>query len=729
MDKLYFKLVAKMNHSNMVSAIRRGMIMVIPVLLLGAIAQVLMNFPVKGYQEFVCHAFSGAFLEMLKYTFYATIGMLSFYVAFSITCCYVSSRGHGLSYVFIAGVTSVVCFVVLSGWDYASIMDGNYGKKGIFTAIICAIGVSSLYVLIVENIKLPFRFYADGVDLEFNDAIMALVPVFTVTIVACLVNYFVSQVFGVRNFQHFYVGIINHVFAGKTSSFLNGFTYVVISGLLSFFGISGKEVMENSFNKIFNLSDSALKVTGIDETVAGRILSVEFFECFIMMGGVGAAFGLLFAIAVFSKRRISKNLMKICSIPMIFNISDVLMYGYPIIFNAYMLIPFIVVPVVCYCTSFIAFYTGMVPAISHSVNSSVPIFISGYMATGSIAGTVLQLVNIIIGVIIYLPFVKLYDASKAKDEEDRMDELTNIMKKAEEEKADIEILKVPGPVGGLAKCLAADLNYAIDHDEIALYYQLQYDSDYNCIGAETLMRYNHPIYGFIYPPLIVKIASEANILGKLERYLFRWAAHDYRRLKSVTDKRYKISVNVTISTLFEKDFIPFLYDLKRRNNIKENEMCIEITEQMAITSDVDFEKALTEIRKLGFMIAIDDFSMGSTSVKYLQNNHFDMVKLDGAIVREMMVNERSKEIILSIVGLAQSLNFMVLAEFVETEEQIEELMKIGVYYYQGYYFSKPVKVDEFLHTIIDEREGRSKLKLKLEEIKRKKEQSSETNNV
>ncbi len=76
--------------------------MVIPVLLLGAIAQVLMNFPVKGYQEFVCHAFSGAFLEMLKYTFYATIGMLSFYVAFSITCCYVSSRGHGLSYVFIA---------------------------------------------------------------------------------------------------------------------------------------------------------------------------------------------------------------------------------------------------------------------------------------------------------------------------------------------------------------------------------------------------------------------------------------------------------------------------------------------------------------------------------------------------------------------------------------------------------------------------------------------------
>ena len=120
------------------------------------------------------------------------------------------------------------------------------------------------------------------------------------------------------------------------------------------------------------------------------------------------------------------------------------------------------------------------------------------------------------------------------------------------------------------------------------------------------------------------------------------------------------------------------------------------------------------------MIAIDDFSMGSTSIKYLQNNHFDMVKLDGAIVREMMSNERSKEIILSIVRLAQSLNFIVLAEFVETEEQIDELKKIGVHYYQGYYFSKAVRVDDFLHVLIDEREGRSKLKLKLEEIRRKK---------
>ena len=720
MDKIFLKILGRLDRSRTISAIRRGMITIIPVLLLGALAQVLMNFPVKEYQNFINNYFSGAFMEMLEYIYQATIGVLSIYVTFAITCCFVSSRGHSLSYVFISGLTAVASFFALAGTGYNFIRNGYYGNKGIFTAIFCAVLVSKLYVLIIENIKFPFRLYADGVDLEFNDSIMALVPFFAIVIISVLINYFVSEAFEVGSFQNFYVNTVNSFFSGKTSSFLNGFTYIAITGLLSFVGISGRDVLENSFNSIFKINGNTAAFGRTVAKSAHRILSAQFYDCFIMMGGVGVAFCLLFAIAIFSRRRLSRNLMKICSFPMIFNISDVLMYGYPIIFNAYMLAPFILVPVVTYCTSYLAFYTGLVPMISHSVDASVPIFISGYVATGSIAGTILQLINIVIGVAIYLPFVRLYDASKSKNEVAIMEELVGIMKKAEEEKADIEILNVPGSVGALAKCLAADLNSAIDHDEIELYYQLQYDSEYNCIGAETLMRYKHPIHGYMYPPLIVKIASEAKILGKLERYLFRWAAHDYRRLKAITDKRYKISVNVTISTLFEKDFIPFLYELKRRYNIRDKEMCIEITEQMAITSDVDFESALTGIRELGFMIAIDDFSMGSTSIKYLQNNHFDMVKLDGAIVREMMSNERSKEIILSIVRLAQSLNFIVLAEFVETEEQIDELKKIGVHYYQGYYFSKAVRVDDFLHVLIDEREGRSKLKLKLEEIRRKK---------
>ena len=181
--------------------------------------------------------------------------------------------------------------------------------------------------------------------------------------------------------------------------------------------------------------------------------------------------------------------------------------------------------------------------------------------------------------------------------------------------------------------------------------------------------------------------------------IFTEAASDYRKIKLITKKAYKISVNVTISTILEPGFMVFLKLLKKDYEIEDNEMCIEITEQMAIKSDSEFEKVLNQVKRMGFMIAIDDFSMGSTSLKYLQKNQFDIVKLDGSIVKEMMTNGRSKDIISSIVYLAKSLNFKVLAEYVETDEQMKTLEKLGCDYYQGYHFSKSVDIQEFLNIL------------------------------
>ncbi len=700
-----------MDNSHTISAIRRGMIMVIPILMLGSIAVVLKEIPINGYQHFIGKAFDGAFLKMFSFMYDATFGMLSVYMVMSITNCYMSSRGTSRNYVFVGGLTAVASFFVLAGVNMENINDGTLGTKGMFTAIFTAVIVSRMFILIVNNVKMPFRLYADGVDLEFNDAILTMIPLVAITVLFAILNYLVCQVFQVDSFQNFYVHIVNVIFKGRESSFINGFMYIVISGLLWFFGIYGSDVLDSTFDRMFSpnlpeLSDMAAE----GGKHASQILTQEFFQVFVMMGGFGVAFGLLISIFIFSKRKISKNLMKISAVPMIFNFSDILSFGYPIIFNPYMLAPFLVVPAVAYCVAYLAFYFDLVPMISHQVDSTMPILISGYMSTRSIYGVLLQLLILLISVFIYLPFVKLYDRSKSRNEKERMQELTNILKKAEEEKEDIELLRLPGTPGALAKCLAADIKAAIEDEEVELYYQLQYDNDYNCIGAETLMRYKHPIHGYIYPPLVVKIADEARILSKLERYLFLQAARDYRKVKGVTNKPYKISVNVTIATILEKDFIEFLRKLKENYKIEDNEMCIEITEQMAIKSDKEFENALNEVKKLGYMIAIDDFSMGSTSIKYLQKNQFDMVKLDGSIVKEMMNNERSKDIISSIVYLAHSLNFSVLAEYVETEEQIEELKKVGCNYYQGYHFSKAVGIDDFLTELKEEKEGRNKFK-------------------
>lgn len=692
-------ILNKMDNSQTISAIRRGLIMILPVLMLGSFALILKSMPIAIYQNFISSVFSGAFLQMLNFIYDATFGLLSVYISFSIAIYYIRSMGAKSNYAVVGGLTSVVSFFILSGVDIEEFVPEPLGARGMFTAIFCGIIVSKLFMVVIRNLKVPFRLYADGIDLEFNDAIVAMLPAISIISLFAIFNYLICNVFGVNSFHDFYVYIIGLIFSGKDASFSNGFMFVVTSSVLWFFGIHGSDVLEGVSEKIFSTGiEKNIRLVEIGKAPT-HILTRQFFDQFVLLGGCGAAICLLIAIIFFSKRKINRNLSKIAGLPMIFNINEMMVFGYPVIYNPYLLAPFLVTPVLAYCISYFAMYMKWVPLITRDVEWTTPIILSGYKSTGSIRGAILQLVIVAIGTFIYMPFVVMYDKSKMRSEAARMEELTNILKKAEEDNEEIKILEIPGIPGALAKCISADLQNAIEDKKIRLYYQLQYDNDFQCIGAETLLRYNHPIHGFIYPPLVIKIAEEAGLLSKLEKYLFVESAADYRKIRKITNKPYKISVNVTISTILEPGFMMFLKNLKRDYEIRDKEMCIEITEQMAIKSDTQFEKVLNQVKSMGFMIAIDDFSMGSTSLKYLQKNQFDIVKLDGSIVKEMMTNDRSRDIISSIVYLAKSLNFKVLAEYVETDAQMKALEKLGCDYYQGYHFSKAVDVEEFINVI------------------------------
>ena len=131
----------------------------------------------------------------------------------------------------------------------------------------------------------------------------------------------------------------------------------------------------------------------------------------------------------------------------------------------------------------------------------------------------------------------------------------------------------------------------------------------------------------------------------------------------------------------------------RARPFKGKNICLEVTEQTALDLGEETREQLNELRQMGLLLAIDDFSMGQTSLHYLKDNLFDVIKIDGSLVRGLLTSQNCREIISSITGLAESLSLPVVAEFVETTEQREILHEIGCDCYQGYLYSPAVPLE------------------------------------
>lgn len=156
----------------------------------------------------------------------------------------------------------------------------------------------------------------------------------------------------------------------------------------------------------------------------------------------------------------------------------------------------------------------------------------------------------------------------------------------------------------------------------------------------------------------------------------------------------KVSVNVTGPIVVTPRFLHFVRQLNENDPFEGKHICLEVTEQATLAFTDETRQSLRALKEMGLQLAIDDFSMGQTSLNYLKDNLFDLIKLDGSLVKSLFTHQNSREIISSITHLASSLNMSVLAEFVETEEQKEALHQIGCDCYQGWLYSPAVFLDE-----------------------------------
>lgn len=246
--------------------------------------------------------------------------------------------------------------------------------------------------------------------------------------------------------------------------------------------------------------------------------------------------------------------------------------------------------------------------------------------------------------------------------------------------------------------LLSSFRSAIDNDQFEIWFQPQFDFKENrMIGAEALVRWNHPEKGLIYPSKFVPLFENVGCVGILDeyvvikvcRYMAKW------RDELLNGIIIPISVNLSRNDIFFNGLCKEMLDITVENNIPTSAIHIEITESACIQSSKQLIDVVDQLRKAGFKIEMDDFDSGYSSLNSLKDINIDKLKLDMRFLSSSLNSDKSKIILSSVINMAKQLGISVIAEGVETLEQAETLWNFGCDQMQGYYFSKPMPVNMF----------------------------------
>ncbi len=241
-----------------------------------------------------------------------------------------------------------------------------------------------------------------------------------------------------------------------------------------------------------------------------------------------------------------------------------------------------------------------------------------------------------------------------------------------------------------------DLQFAIERNELSLRYQPQIDlSTGKVIGAEALIRWNHPERGFVSPEIFIPIAEDNGLIEPIGEWVLRTACSQFAHWKNNNIQLNRIAVNVSSRQFIQKDFIPMVTKILVETDMSAKNLEIEITESLLMEDRIDTITILNELNAMGITLSIDDFGTGYSSLSYLKRLPVDSLKIDRSFMEGIPNDEDAIAISASIIALAHTLNKKVIAEGIETIEQLSMLRTKQCDIGQGYYFNKPLTAKEF----------------------------------
>jgi cellobiose PTS system EIIC component len=691
----FYEFIELFSESLWAKAIRRGLIFLIPLIIAGSLALVINNLPLAAYQQFMSELFgenwkaAGALIDNLSF---GIIGL-----ALTGTVCFTAIEEYNHKYgirihPYIVSLAAIISFLLLTNKGIEGLMSKQVGNNAIFLAIVVAIITTELFVRLQ---LLSSQWFEKGMidsDPAINKSLSAMIP-FLISLTLFTGLKLMLSAMGIEDINDVLSQNLEKLFLNINNPLASLLLYLFLTQLFWFFGIHGSKLLYSVNNNIYLEASKVNALIHAAGEIPENIVTKSFLDAFAIIGGSGATIALILAIFISRQKGTTREIAKYSLLPSVFNINELIVFGLPIVLNPFFIIPFIAVPIILALSAYLASVAGFLPVTTADVIWTTPPLLSGYLATGSVRGTLMQVFNIALGTLIYLPFVYNYNNYR-NDVRKRCFETMVAAILKDSCKNTITHTERNDEVGFMAKALVADIRSALTEDQFYLKYQPQVDNCGKVSGFEALLRWKHPLYGEVPPPVIIALAEESNMINEIGHSVIQKALYQLAQWRNAGAKQISLAINVSPSQLKDKTILNTLQAIIDKYELDPSYIELEFTESVEIATTGEVLQVIESLKTMGFKLAMDDFAMGHTSLLYLRHYSLNTIKIDGSLTKDVVNNISCQDIISTLVFLACSTGAKLIAEHVETEEQWQMLIDLGCNHFQGYLFYKPLVAEE-----------------------------------
>ncbi|MEB6550114.1 PTS cellobiose transporter subunit IIC [Heyndrickxia sporothermodurans] len=417
LEKYFVPFAGRIGAQRHLVAIRDGFVTIMPLMILGSFATLINALPIDAYQSFMKSVFGENWTMFGGVLWQGTFAIVSLLVAFTIAYSLAKSYDKdGLS----SGVVSIAALLSIM----ATTKDGGFplswaSATGLFVAIFVALVSTEIFTRLLGNSKLNIKM-PDGVPPAVSKSFAALLPAMITLTIFGLIKVITVKL-GIPDLHQALYDLLQAPIAKLANTLWSAIVIAIVNHFLWFFGLHGSNILEPLMQAVY--------LPAINENIAAlkagaeipNIVTKSFFDGFVYLGGSGATIGLLIAILISGrKHKQYKDLSKLSVAPGLFNINEPVVFGLPIVLNPILFIPFILTPLVLTILSYLAIATGIVPKTVVLLPWTTPPIIGGVVATASWKGGVLAAINLVISIIIYIPFIKMAERAFLKKENEQL---------------------------------------------------------------------------------------------------------------------------------------------------------------------------------------------------------------------------------------------------------------------------------------------------------------------